>query len=286
MLASSSTANEPIIRSGPARLRLGLAAYSFRDYFSFSRGKPQTPRKDGPAMKMVDFLDYCTQHGVEAAELTSYFFDTNADSDYFRKLKREAFLRGVTISGTAIGNNFTVGRGERLDQEIESAKTWIRHARELGAGHIRFFAGTGREVEKEPHRIEEAIEALQECSKVAAEHGIILGVENHGNLTADQMLTIMKKVDSPWVGMNLDTGNFFSDNAYADLVTCAPYAVNVQVKLFMKKPDRTKYAADLPRIGGILKDSGYQGFVVLEYEEDNPYEDIPAAIEQLREAIA
>ena len=54
----------------------------------------------------------------------------------------------------------------------------------------------------------------------------------------------------------------------------------------MKSPNGTEYDADMTRIGKILKSAGYQGFVILEYEEEAPYEHIPRAADQLRAALA
>ena len=42
----------------------------------------------------------------------------------------------------------------------------------------------------------------------------------------------------------------------------------------------------MQRIGDILKRANYQGFVILEYEDESPYESIPGAIDALREALA
>ena len=281
--ATRLLAADGIERSGRPRFQLGLAAYSFRKHFAFMKGKEVAPAR--PKLDMVGFLDYCRDQDFDAAELTSYFFPPNAHRDYFLNLKREAYLRGLTISGTAIGNNFTIGAGDRLDQEIEAAIEWIDKAALLGAPHIRFFAGKGQELDDHPERLEEAIAAMKKCAAVAAEHGIFLGVENHGNLRPDQLLPIIKGIDHPWVGINLDTGNFVSDDPYGDLVQCVPYAVNVQVKVSMRKPDRTRYPADLDRVAGILKDSGYQGFVILEYEESEPFEEIPRYADQLRKLL-
>lgn len=279
-------ARDPIGRSGPPRFQVGLAAYSLRKYFPYSRGKRQEVAGDGTAIDMVGFLDYCVSQKLDAAELTSYFFTPDAPDSYFVDLKHQAFLRGVTISGTAIGNNFTVGAGPRLDQEIETAIAWIDRASLLGAPHVRFFAGTGRELAEAPDRMEEACEAIGQCAKRAAEKGIFIGIENHGNLTSDQMLQIMARVESPWVGINLDTGNFLSEDPYADLEKCVPYAVNVQVKVSMKTPEGKSYPADMGRIADILKRANYQGFVILEYEDEAPYEHIPQAIATLLEALA
>lgn len=282
---NSGFARGPIDRSGPPRFRTGLAAYSLRNYFSVSKGKQKTPAADGPAIDMFGFLDYCARQGFDAAEPTSYFFRADADEQYFRDLKHSAFVQGLAIAGTAIGNNFTVGKGPQLESEIDAAMEWIDRAAVLGAPHIRFFAGTRDQLAEHPDRLEEAVDAVSRCAAIAARHGIFLGVENHGKLSADQMIEIIDRVESRWVGINLDTGNFQSDDPYADLERCAPYAVNVQVKVNMKTPDGKRYPADLDRIGKILRDSGYQGFVVLEYEDEKPYENIPDAHQRLRKAL-
>lgn len=284
-ISGVTAAREPIARSGPPRFQYGLAAYSLRNYFSINKGKAKKPADDGPAINMFGFIDYCAVNGFDAAELTSYFFAADIDNDYLLRLRKYAFERGVNICGTAIGNNFTVGKGPLLDAQIETAMTWIDRAAVLGAPHIRFFAGTGAQLAKEPKRMDEACEAIDQCAEHAAEQGIYLGVENHGKLTADQMLQIMKRIKSPWVGVNLDTGNFISDDPYADLAACAPYAVNVQVKAKMKSPSGQRTDADFQRIANILKAANYQGSVVVEYEEAQPYKNIPTTLSKLKTAF-
>ena len=279
-------ARGPIERKGAPRFQVGLAAYSLREYFAYKKGKPNKVAEDGPPLDMVSFLDYCADNGFDAAELTSYFFKPDVDDDYYLNLKHHAFLRGVTISGTAIGNNFTVGKGPKLDAEIKAALGWIDVAAVLGAPHIRFFAGTGKQLADDPKRLTEAVDAIHVCAEHAEKKGVFLGIENHGKLSADQMIQIMDAVKSQWVGINLDTGNFISEDPYADLERCVGYAVNVQVKVNMKRPDGTEYAADMRRIGKILKEGGYQGFVILEFEESSPYKHIDAAHQELRAALA
>jgi sugar phosphate isomerase/epimerase len=57
------------------------------------------------------------------------------------------------------------------------------------------------------------VEVLQRSSEYAASRGVILGLEDHGGITAraETVLKIVRKVNSPWVGVNLDTGNFNVD---------------------------------------------------------------------------
>lgn len=274
---------EPIRQTRDANIRLGLAAYSFRQHFAFSKGQPNKS-VDAKQIDMFEFIDYCAQQHC-AAELTSYFFSPAADSAYFHRIKRHAFLNGVPIVGTAIGNDFMVGNGKQRDQRIEEAKKWIDRAALMGAPHIRFFAGTRKQLESDPAIMAIAIDALQRCCDYAAQAGIFIGVENHGQLTADQVLEIVKGVKSKWFGINLDTGNFISDDPYRDLEKCAPFAVNVQLKVKMKSPAGEIYDADFERIGKILARSGYRGYLVLEFEEDQPFLHVPKLINDLQKQL-
>lgn len=273
-----SSASEPPQRKGKPSMRLSLAAYSFRDFFA-----------DPAKLDMPKFLNYCADLGLEGAELTSYYFPKDADDAYYIALKRQAFLRGIAVSGTAIGNNFALPEGAALDQQIADVKKWIDRAAVLGAPHIRVFAGAPKGIEH-ALAIKNCIASLEECCDYAGTRGIFLGLENHGGIVAevDGMLEIIRGVKSPWLGVNLDTGNFHTDDPYADLAKVAPWAVNVQVKVEMKpRGAASALAADLPRLGTLLRDANYQGFVVLEYEaKEDPYKAVPAYLDQLRKVIA
>ena len=268
------TATSPVFK-------LGLAAYSFKPHFAFNKGKVQEPL-DGKSIDMFGFIDYCAEQNC-GAELTSYFFPPDAEEAYFRKIKRHAFLNGVPILGTAIGNNFTIPRGEKLDKQIADAKLWIERAVQMGAPHVRFFAGKRKDIEESPETMKIAIEALQECVDYAGQAGVFVGVENHGNLTGDQVIEIVKGIKGDWYGVNLDTGNFVSEDPYAEMVQCAPYAVHVQVKVKMKTMVKgEKIPGDIERVSKILKASNYRGNVVMEYEEEAPFKNVPRAMDELR----
>jgi sugar phosphate isomerase/epimerase len=125
---------------------------------------------------------------------------------------------------------------------------------------------------------------LEECGEYAGRKGVFLGLENHGGIVADpkDLLDIVKSVKSPWVGINLDTGNFHTDDPYADIASCAPYAVNVQVKSEIQKRGQKKELADLARLVKILRDANYQGFVALEYEAaEDPWQAVPPLLKRL-----
>jgi sugar phosphate isomerase/epimerase len=117
----------------------------------------------------------------------------------------------------------------------------------------------------------------------------MLGLENHGGIVADpsDLLEIVRAVKSPWFGVNLDTGNFQTEDPYADLAKCAPYAVNVQVKVEIKRRGAKAEPSDLKRVATILRDANYQGYVALEYEAaPDPWTVVPRHLEELRAALA
>jgi sugar phosphate isomerase/epimerase len=289
LAATRLPAIEPINRSGSPRLMLGLAAYSFRDSMKWLKGQPQTPKSGRPSWDLFDFLDFCADHGVAGAELTRYFFPGDVDDAYLLRIKRHAYLRGVVISGTAVGNTFTHPEGPRRREQVAYVKQWIDHAAVMGAPHIRVFAGeippglTAEEAEKN------CVEAYTECLEHAATKGVFLGLENHGGIVAkaDALVRIVRAVDSPWAGINLDSGNFRTADPYADLATIAPYAVNVQLKMTLRREGGPAEATDIPRILRILQDANYQGWFILEYEEEeNPHEAVPPILEQLKPQLA
>ena len=278
---SSALAIEPIKRTGPPRLRLSLAAYSFRDSF-----KSKDPAKK---FDLFQFVDYCADQGLDAAELTAYYFPDNPDTDYLINLKRHAFLRGVEISGSAIGNNFALPKGEKRNEQIRHTREWIDRCAILGAPHIRVFAGSAQKDFEMEAAKKACIEALEECCDYAGTKGIFLGLENHGGIVAESkdLLDIVRAVKSPWLGINLDTGNFRTDDPYADLAKCAPYAVNVQYKVEVQYRGKEKQIADMPRVIKILRDANYQGYVALEHEKnEDPWQTVPGWLKKLREAMA
>ncbi len=284
--ASSALGMEPLSRPGGPRFDLSLAAYSFRNFFEYMRDKKKevTDRK----MDMFKFIDYCADQGLKGTELTSYFFQPDAGAEYFKKIRQHAAKRGIAISGTAVGNNFARPKGPELDKEIADVKRWIDNAAIMGAPHIRIFAGRATGVSDAEAR-SMCIEAIEECCEYAGQWGVRLGLENHGGIVAeaDGMLEIIKAVNSPWFGVNLDTGNFHTQWPYRDLALIAPYAINVQLKVEMRPKDRPHEPASLERLARILRYAEYQGYVVLEYEaKPDPYEAVPPLVKELKKVFA
>jgi sugar phosphate isomerase/epimerase len=272
---------EPIRRSGWPRFALSLAAYSFREFFS--------PKAGARRITLFEFIDYCAEQGLQGTELTSYYFPEPLEDEFLRRVRRHAFLRGLAVSGTAVGNNFVLPPGPERDRQIQLVKTWVDRAVVLGAPHIRVFAGSKPAGMDMAQAKALCVQALQECCEYAGSRGIFLGLENHHGIVAEveDMLDIVRAVQSPWFGVNLDTGNFYTDDPYADLAKCAPYAVNVQVKVDIRRRGQTKSEpADLQRLAQILRAANYQGYVALEYEgAEDPWTAVPVWLKKMKAAF-
>src|SRR5437868_10683919 len=275
--AAPAAAIEPIARNGEPKFKFSLAAYSYRDLLLAKQGKPAQ-------LTLKDFIDDCAKMNLEGTELTSYYFPKETRPDYLHALRRQCFRLGLDVSGTAIGNEFGHPPGEKRDAEIAKTKQWIDFAETLGAPVIRIFAGHQQKDQTEAQAHSLMVSAIEECCDYAGKHGVHLALENHGGPTgtADGLLKFVRDVNSPWFGVNLDGGNFRSDDPYAELARIAPYAINAQIKAKVGgKP------ADFKRLAKVMRDATYRGYIVLEYEEPGDVrEECAKYVKQMREAFA
>ncbi|MCE5249655.1 sugar phosphate isomerase/epimerase [bacterium] len=260
----------------PKNMHVSLAAYSMRD--ALQKGE----------MDLFGFIDWCAEMNLAGTELTSYYFKEGFDKSYLTELKRRAFGSGVTISGTAIRNNFCMPSGPAKQKEIDHVKKWIDYSVDFFAPHIRIFAGTLPEGTDKQTGISWVADGIRECLGHAAQCGIMLGLENHGGITAlvaDHLAICDAVGRHPWFGINLDTGNYRT-NPYEELAMAAPRAVNVQVKVEVFQPDGSLIPADLGKLRDILVKANYRGWVALEYEaKGDPRIEIPQYIGKLKNLL-
>lgn len=273
-LSTSSGTPRPKAGQAPATsMHLSLAAYSMRD--ALTAGE----------MDLFAFIDWCAELGLSGTELTSYYFEENFDRAYLHALKRRAFSHGLAVSGTAVRNDFCRPPGPERQADIEHVRQWIDHAAEFYAPHIRIFAGELPDGVDKATGIGWVADGIREVLDHAAARGVVLGLENHGGITAraaDHLAIVEAVGEHPWFGVNLDTGNYRTD-AYEELAMAAPHAVNVQVKHVVHLNDGNTAPTDMERIRDLLVSAGYSGWVVLEYEGENPREHIPGYLETMRE---
>lgn len=257
----------------PARplLRPAVCAYSYRQALG---------RK---SMSYEDLLRLTADMGADGIDMTVYWFPDVSNS-FLLPLKRLAYRLSVDIYSIAIRTEMTRSTPELRAAEVAEIRKWVDVAERLGAGHIRVFGGDVPEGVTVGQAADWVVEVLKRACEYAGSKGIILGLENHGGITekAETILDILKRVDSPWAGVNLDTGNFTTD-AYAQIEMCAPHAVNIQVKTEIRENGERK-PSDWDRVLGIVAASGYRGYLALEYESREPAETaVPRLTGQLKE---
>ncbi len=244
---------------------LALNAYSFADLLS-----AKEPKDDDQVYSLFNLLDWCKSQNIKALDPTGYFFPTYPEvpSDaYIDDFKSRAAELGIAISGTGIRNNFASPDSSVRAEGVELAKKWIVVASKLGAPVLRLFSG---EVPKgyEDNWEQPAawmIACYKELIPYAEKYEVKLGIQNHGDMlqTAEQCLYIIDKLDSEWLGIIVDTGNFTTEDPYKDIEMLVPYAVNWQVKEFTDGYGGSN-KTDYVRLIKILKQQGFKGYLPVE----------------------
>ena len=273
---ASARGAEPGFQPPCKGLKLSIAAYSYRKYLK---------AKTDP-MTLDDFVERAAAMKLDAVEPTSYYFRDTSEP-YLKRLRKKTLDLGLDISGTAVGNDFAHPPGPRREGQIAHVKRWVDHAVHLGAPVIRIFAGHQKkgQTPEQAHKL--MVEAIQQCCAYAGQHKVALALENHGGptTTGNDLLRFVRDVQSPWFGINLDTGNFRTPDPYADMAAAAPHAFNVQVKVELRVRGKT-VPSDYARIVKILRDANYNGYLALEYEaREDPLTAIPRHVKALREAL-
>lgn len=241
-----------------ARLKPALCAYSFRQDLQ------------SKAKTYEDLVRACVDWDVDGLDMTVYWAPST-ERAWLHSLRRLAYRCGVQIYSIAIRTELTRAEQKERDAEVENIRRWVDVAAALGAGHVRVFGGYLRGGVTEEQASPWVVECLQRGAEYAGSSGVILGLENHGGITtrAERILEIVRKVNSPWVGINLDTGNF-PQEPWRQMEMCLPHAVNVQVKSEMTHEDGKRGPQDWERVVKLVASSGYKGYLSLEYEAKEP----------------
>lgn len=278
-LARAGDASRGFGRVAGSRVKIGLNAYSFN-----------RPLMAG-TMTLDDVIDYCARHNVDGTDLTGYYFPGYPEvppDEFLYKLRRKAFLNGVTISGTGVRNDFALTDASSRKGHIQLVKDWVVAAQKLGADVVRVFSG--RELPK-GYKFEQVLEwmipAFQECAAFGQKHGVIIGLQHHDDFlkTADQTIRVVKAVDSEWFSVILDVGSLRQGDPYSEIEKLLPYACNWQMKEHVWYGDR-QTPIDLARIRGIIDKVGYRGFIPVEaLGSGDPAVIVTRFLEQVRKAL-
>jgi L-ribulose-5-phosphate 3-epimerase len=256
------------------RLRPGLVAYSYRKQLA------------AKTMSYEALIRLTSELGLDGLDTTVYWFPDTSDQ-YLATLRRTAYKNAVNLYSIAVRIRLAQPTPELQLAEFESLKKWVDVAEKLGATHIRVFGGAIPKGATESQAIGWAVEVLKRCAEYSGGKGILLGVEDDGGLTttAEPTVQIVKQTDSPWAGINLDTGNF-PKNGYAQVAMCIPYATSVHFKEQIASEGGGKEKADWDRLIGMFASAGYKGYLSLEYETDGAVDtEVPRLTAELRRGI-
>jgi len=208
------------------------------------------------------------------------------DPEYLLKIKKLSTDLQVTISAVSPGNSF--GKDKEADEkaEIDNINKWTDTAYLLGAPNLRIFAGWAPK-ERHAELWPKVVSSIKECAKYAATKGVTLAVESHnggGYLpTSVETHKLLDDVNSPWVKLNLDTGNYHDKDMYGALAKSMPYTTHMHAKIHKITKEGKEEEFDYDRIFQILKDANYRGFFNVEYEgKEDELEYVPISINMIK----
>ena len=272
---------------------IGVSTYS---YWGFRREEFR------PIEKCIDQAAAQGFDGVEILQVQMQDFSPG----YLQKLKRHAFLNGIDLMGLSTHQDFVDPDPYKRRHNIEQTIFYIRQAHALGIPTIRIntgrwgtsknfdelMANRGIEPVLKGHTEEEGfqwvIDSIGKLVTEAQAAGVILGLENHWGLglTPEGVTRIIEAIDSPWLQVTLDTGNFLED-PYKRLEMLAKRTVLLQAKTYYGGGRWYTLELDYDRIAEIMRKANYRGWISLEFEgKEDPVSGCDKSIKLLRKAFA
>ena len=261
--------------------------------------------KDGLKLPIETCIDEAAQMGFDGVEILHIQMEKESN-DYLQGLKRRALINGIDLCGMSTHQGFVSPDKAKRQKNIDHTIKCIELAYKLGIPIIRINTGrwgTTKSFDKlmenrgiepilpgytEDEGFEWVIESIEECLPAAEKCGVILGLENHWGLsrTPEGLMRIINAIDSPWLRVLLDTGNFLED-PYDKLVKCASEAVFMQVKTYYGGGIWYTLDLDYHRIARIMRKHNFRGYVSLEFEGNEDYKTaIPKSLALLRSAFS
>lgn len=276
-------------RSNP----IGVSTYSF---WQFNGPKEETP--------VEQCIEKAAAMGFDGIELLLVQM-TSEEGSYLQRLKKQAYHAGLDLMGFSTHQGFLSPQKTERDENIRKTIHQIELAYALGIPTMRLntgrwgtsesfdalMANKGIEPPLSGYSDEEGfdwvIASIEECVPVAERCGVVLGLENHWGLgrTADGVKRIVDAIDSPWLQVTLDTGNFLEDRQ-RQLEILAPQTILVQAKTYYGGGKWYSLDIDYPAIGDLMRKHAYRGYISLEFEgNEAPDTAIPKSLELLRNSF-
>ncbi len=251
------------------RFRLSLAQWSLhRELFG---GELTTPELPGVAAAM----------GFGAVEYVNQFFaDKARDRAYLAELNARARDAGVVNHLIMVDGEGRLGAPEEAERAgaVEDHLKWLDAAAALGCATVRVNASSEGTWEEQMAR---CVDGLRRLTARAAPMGLNVVVENHGGLTSNGawLAETIRRVDHPRCGTLPDFGNFCMDwsrrddpeawyDRYEGTRELMPLAKAVSAKSYAFDGQGNETTIDYRRMMRIVAESGYEGWIGVEYEGD------------------
>lgn len=282
-------------RQQPHQFKIGLNQWSlFSSYVGdtsapdwwdgFARLLISDPARvlQGP-LDPMDFPQLTREaYGLSAIELeASLYYAHVRNRAYFNALRRRCDDHGVRcliVSNTYGGNLATVGSAQPA-AVAANYYPWIEIAATLGA-HSVLVNVNARRGDKQVVKAA-AVDGLHVLTEFARKANICIITENHGWYSSDipWLVDIVKTVNSPFCQLNADLGNFcraWPDGVcvdrlydpYEGVKLMMPYAKAVSAKTIQFDANGDEVNIDYVRMLRLVRDSGYDGFLGVEYGGD------------------
>ncbi len=274
---------------------IGVSTYSFWQF-------------RGERLGIEDCLDKAAAMDFDGVEVLHVQMRDESNAA-LQRIKRRAHALGLALMGFSTHQGFVSPDEDLRRTHVQKTLYQVDLAYRLGIPTMRintgrwgtiksfdaFMARKGIEPALEGHTDEEAfgwvIGSIEKLLPRAEECGVVLGLENHWGLgrTAAGVLRIVEAIQSPWLRMTLDTGNF-PERPYEQMEAMASSAVPialVQAKTYFGGGRWYELDLDYARIAAILREHGYRGWVSLEFEGDEDAETgVPRSLALLRRHFA
>jgi L-ribulose-5-phosphate 3-epimerase len=235
---------------------------------------------------------------IDAVEyVNTFYFGHEQDKQYWTDLKKQCEDEGVKsllIMCDGLGRLGDPDQAKRTEA-VENHHLWVETSKFLGCHSIRVNAASEGSYEEQQKLAADGLHALCEFG---AEHDINVIVENHGGLSSngEWLSGVMEMVNHPMVGTLPDFGNFrISDeeeyDRYKGIKELMPYAKGVSAKSHVFDEEGNEKNTDFRKMLQIVKDSGYKGYIDVEYEgselsEPDGIRATKALLEKVREEMA
>lgn len=291
-LALAAAPSHALAQSPPARkIHLAVSTYS---YWHFKPVK----------FPIEDVIDHAARLGFDGVEILHRQMQDESPA-YVNGLKKRAFERGLSFPLLSIHQDFVFPAADERRRHIEHTRRCLELAARLGTPCVRLNSGRWKTIPSfddlmkvkgnEPplpgftgdDAIKWCVDSINELLPTCEKLGVMLALENHWGLTTsvETLLRIHKAVSSPWLGINMDTGNYPGD-PYAGIEQLAAQATIVQAKTYYGGGEWYTLDLDYPRIAAILRKHNYGGWVSLEMEgKEDPLTAVKKSYDVLRAAL-